>query len=154
MIEFTLWDIARNLLFAARWTVALSIAAFIGGSLVGLGIMMLRISKNNWARRFAGRVHRSVSRHAIAVTIVRHLFWVTHAGSAYRTLDDGGVGFNTVCQRFPWRNLARWRRRHSDRTMGCWRQSRAGPDCATPFYNPAAKPSKLYAHPRLGFWFS
>lgn len=53
MIEFTLWDIVRNLLLATRWTIALSIAAFIGGAVVGLAILFLRISKNKWARRFA-----------------------------------------------------------------------------------------------------
>ena len=34
MVEFTLWDIFRNLLLAARWTVALSLIAFVGGGLV------------------------------------------------------------------------------------------------------------------------
>ena len=33
MLEFTLWDILRNLLLAARWTVVLSLVAFIGGGL-------------------------------------------------------------------------------------------------------------------------
>ena len=31
MIEFTTWDIVRNLLLAARWTVVLSLVAFAGG---------------------------------------------------------------------------------------------------------------------------
>jgi polar amino acid transport system permease protein len=53
MIEFTFWDILRNLLFATRWTILLSVAAFIGGTVVGIAILMLRISKQNWARRFA-----------------------------------------------------------------------------------------------------
>lgn len=53
MIEFTLWDIVRNLLFATRWTIALSAVAFIGGGLVGLSIMLLRVSARKWARRFA-----------------------------------------------------------------------------------------------------
>lgn len=52
MIEFTFWDIARNLLLAARWTVVLSIAAFVGGAVVGIAILMLRISKRNALRRF------------------------------------------------------------------------------------------------------
>jgi polar amino acid transport system permease protein len=52
MIEFTFWDILRNLLFATRWTVALSMAAFIGGATAGIAILLLRISKRNWARRF------------------------------------------------------------------------------------------------------
>jgi polar amino acid transport system permease protein len=53
MIEFTNWDILRNLLFATRWTVALSVVAFVGGGVVGLFIMMLRISKRKAAQRFA-----------------------------------------------------------------------------------------------------
>ena len=52
MIEFTFWDIVRNLLLAARWTVMLSIVAFIGGGLVGLLILFLRISTRNALRRF------------------------------------------------------------------------------------------------------
>lgn len=43
MVEFTLWDIVRNLLLAARWTVALSIIAFIGGGLVGLALLTARL---------------------------------------------------------------------------------------------------------------
>jgi polar amino acid transport system permease protein len=46
MSDFSLWDIARNLLLAARWTVALSIIAFIGGGIVGLIITFLRVSKS------------------------------------------------------------------------------------------------------------
>jgi polar amino acid transport system permease protein len=44
MVEFTLWDIARNLLLAARWTVVLSLIAFVGGGLVGLGLLVARLS--------------------------------------------------------------------------------------------------------------
>ena len=36
MVEFTTWDILRNLLLAARWTVLLSLVAFVGGGIVGL----------------------------------------------------------------------------------------------------------------------
>ena len=43
----------RNLLLAARWTVLLSLVAFIGGGIVGLLILLLRISANNALRRFA-----------------------------------------------------------------------------------------------------
>jgi polar amino acid transport system permease protein len=53
MIEFTFWDILRNLLFAARWTVLLSAVAFAGGIAVGLVILLLRISPAKWVRRFA-----------------------------------------------------------------------------------------------------
>ncbi len=53
MIEFTFWDILRNLVFATRWTVLLSIVAFVGGGIVGIAILFLRISKTKWMRRFA-----------------------------------------------------------------------------------------------------
>ena len=45
MVEFTVWDIFRNLLLAARWTVVLSLIAFIGGGLVGLLLLVARLSK-------------------------------------------------------------------------------------------------------------
>lgn len=53
MIEFTFWDIVRNLLLAARWTVLLSAVAFIGGTLVGVLILLMRISERRPLRRFA-----------------------------------------------------------------------------------------------------
>ena len=45
MPEFTLWDIARNLLLAARWTVLLSLIAFAGGAVTGLLLTLARVSK-------------------------------------------------------------------------------------------------------------
>ena len=45
MVEFTLWDIFRNLLEAARWTVALSLIAFVGGGIVGLLLLVARLSQ-------------------------------------------------------------------------------------------------------------
>ena len=46
MTDFTLWDIVRNLLLAARWTVVLSLVSFIGGGLVGLAVLFARIGKS------------------------------------------------------------------------------------------------------------
>jgi polar amino acid transport system permease protein len=45
VVDFSLWDIFRNLLLAARWTVALSVIAFIGGGFVGLALLLARIAK-------------------------------------------------------------------------------------------------------------
>jgi polar amino acid transport system permease protein len=53
MIEFTFWDIARNLLLAARWTILLSAVAFVGGAIVGMLILLARISSRRWLRRSA-----------------------------------------------------------------------------------------------------
>ena len=53
MISFSLWDIVRNLLLAARWTVLLSLTAFLLGSLVGLLILFLRTAKHPLPRQLA-----------------------------------------------------------------------------------------------------
>ena len=52
MVDFSLWDIFRNLLLAARWTVVLSLIAFIGGGLVGMSLLVLRLSKTPGAALF------------------------------------------------------------------------------------------------------
>lgn len=49
MVDFSIWDIARNLLAAARWTVLLSLIAFVGGGLVGLGLLVARLAKLRYA---------------------------------------------------------------------------------------------------------
>lgn len=54
MIEFTFWDILRNLLLAARWTVVLSLVAFVGGGVVATLVLLLRTSKRTLLRRAAG----------------------------------------------------------------------------------------------------
>ena len=43
MNDFSTWDIASNLLLAARWTIALSLIAFVGGGLVGLALLAMRV---------------------------------------------------------------------------------------------------------------
>ncbi len=53
MVDFSLWDILRNLLLAARWTVLLSLVAFIGGGLVGGGLLIARIARLPGAQRGA-----------------------------------------------------------------------------------------------------
>lgn len=52
MVDFTLWDIFRNLLLAARWTVGLSLVAFVGGGLVGLALLLARVGQWPGARWF------------------------------------------------------------------------------------------------------
>jgi polar amino acid transport system permease protein len=44
MNDFTLWDMAQGLLLSARWTVLLSLIAFVGGGLVGGLLLVLRLS--------------------------------------------------------------------------------------------------------------
>lgn len=53
MVEFTLWDILRNLLLAARWTILLSAIAFLFGGTVGLLVLLARTSRTRLLRRVA-----------------------------------------------------------------------------------------------------
>ena len=52
MVDFSLWDVVRNLLLAARWTVALSLIAFVGGGLVGLLLLVLRLAPSRAGQAF------------------------------------------------------------------------------------------------------
>jgi polar amino acid transport system permease protein len=54
MVEFSIWDIFRNLLLAGRWTVLLSLIAFLGGGLVGLALLVVRMSKTPGAEMLVG----------------------------------------------------------------------------------------------------
>jgi polar amino acid transport system permease protein len=51
MSDFSFWVILENLLLATRWTIALSLVAFVCGGLVGLGLLFLRVSKVPWLER-------------------------------------------------------------------------------------------------------
>ncbi|WCM88293.1 amino acid ABC transporter permease [Acidovorax sp. NCPPB 3576] len=54
MVDFTFWDILRNLLLAARWTVVLSLIAFVGGGLVGGLLLVARLTGGRAAERAVG----------------------------------------------------------------------------------------------------
>ncbi|MET3514700.1 MAG: amino acid ABC transporter permease [Gammaproteobacteria bacterium] len=54
MVEFTLWDILRNLLLAARWTVVLSLIAFVGGGVVGGLLLAARLRGGKAVQRLIG----------------------------------------------------------------------------------------------------
>jgi polar amino acid transport system permease protein len=51
MSDFSFWVILENLLLATRWTIALSLVAFVCGGLVGLALLFLRVSKRPWLER-------------------------------------------------------------------------------------------------------
>ena len=54
MVDFSIWDIVRNLLLALRWTVLLSLLAFVGGGLVGLALLVARIARLRGAEPLVG----------------------------------------------------------------------------------------------------
>ena len=51
MVEFTLWDIARQLLLSLRWTVALSLIALAGGGTLGGALLVARLARWPGAQR-------------------------------------------------------------------------------------------------------
>jgi polar amino acid transport system permease protein len=51
MLEFSFWIILYNLLLATRWTIVLSLIAFISGGIVGLILLFARTSKIPWLER-------------------------------------------------------------------------------------------------------
>lgn len=53
MMSFSLWDIVAALLLTARWTVVLSLVAFIGGGILGMLVLMARTSRLKGLRRAA-----------------------------------------------------------------------------------------------------
>jgi len=58
MMQFTFWDILRNLLFALPWTLALSVIAFAGGAVIALLLLVLRLARPGWfSHLVSGYVH-------------------------------------------------------------------------------------------------
>ncbi|WP_081005959.1 MULTISPECIES: amino acid ABC transporter permease [Pseudomonas] len=53
MMDFTFWDILNNLLSGLQWTLVLSLVAFLGGGLLGLLVMVLRIAEKPLLRGLA-----------------------------------------------------------------------------------------------------
>lgn len=53
MNDISTWDILRNLLDGALWTVGLSLTAFVLGGLAGLALLFARIAKHPLPRRLA-----------------------------------------------------------------------------------------------------
>ena len=53
MTDFSTWDILRNLLLATRWTIVLSVVSFVGGGMLGLVILSMRIGKSRIGQHVA-----------------------------------------------------------------------------------------------------
>lgn len=51
MVDFEIWDIVRNLLLAARWTVLLSLVAFVGGGVLALALLVVRLTPSRLAQQ-------------------------------------------------------------------------------------------------------
>lgn len=63
MSDFSFWDIVRNLLTGLQWTLLLSLVAFVGGGLIGLLVMTLRISKRRYRAILPGPISNCSRAH-------------------------------------------------------------------------------------------
>ena len=145
MIEFTFWDILRNLLLAARWTVLLSLAAFVGGGVVGMAMLFFRIAKNKWARRVASGYIALFQGTPLLMQLFLMFFGLPMLGLAHRTVDRGRARPHLLRQRLSRRDLARRRRCAAARPVGCRRQPRPALSAGAPADHPAAG---VFDHPR------
>jgi polar amino acid transport system permease protein len=92
MVEFTLWDIARNLLLALRWTVLLSLIAFAGGAAIGLALLVARIAR--WPG--AGRAVALYVQLFQGTPLLMQLF-LAYFGLALLGLDTSPLLAASVC---------------------------------------------------------
>lgn len=56
MIEFTFGQIFTDLLLAARWPLVLSLVSFVAGGLIGLTLLVMRVSRSR-VLRFLVRIY-------------------------------------------------------------------------------------------------
>ena len=118
MVEFTLWDILRNLLLAARWTIMLSAVAFIGGAIVGIAILLLEDIEAEMGAALCQRLHFAVPGHTASDAAVPDVLRPADARLSHRALDRRGARPDLLRQRLSRRNLARRRRSVAERPMG------------------------------------
>ncbi|NJP00821.1 amino acid ABC transporter permease [Pseudomonas sp. hsmgli-8] len=52
-MDFTFWDIARNLLTGLQWSLLLSLLAFIGGGVLGWLVLLARVSTHTFPQALA-----------------------------------------------------------------------------------------------------
>ena len=80
MVDFSIWDIFRNLLLAARWTVLLSLIAFVGGGVVGLALLIARIAKLRFAGRGVAGSAQAFQGAALEMQLFLAHFWLALFG--------------------------------------------------------------------------
>lgn len=92
MVDFTFWDIAKQLLLALRWTVGLSVIAFVCGSVLGMAMLVLRLARLPGAQRFVA-VYVQVFQ---GTPLLMQLF-LTYFGMAMVGIDTSPLLAACVC---------------------------------------------------------
>ena len=92
MVDFTFWDIAKQLLLALRWTVGMSVIAFVCGSVLGMALLVLRLARLPGAQRFVA-VYVQVFQ---GTPLLMQLF-LTYFGRAMVGIDTSPLLAACVC---------------------------------------------------------
>lgn len=95
MVDFTFWDIAKQLLLALRWTVGMSVIAFVCGSALGMALLVLRLARLPGAQRFVA-VYVQVFQ---GTPLLMQLF-LTYFGMAMVGIDTSPLLAACVCLTF------------------------------------------------------
>ena len=95
-MDFTFWDIFRNLLLAARWTVLLSLTAFVGGAVFGLAILLARVAGRAWLRRPAEAYIGLFQGTPLLMQLFLVFFGLPHLGLRIEAWSAAALGL-TLC---------------------------------------------------------
>ena len=95
-MDFTLWDIVRNLLLAARWTVLLSVVAFLTGGVAGLVVLQCRIAGPRGLRRAAAAYIAAFQGTPLLMQLFLVFFGLPMAGLRIEPWSAAVVGL-TLC---------------------------------------------------------
>jgi len=100
VVDFSLWDIFRNLLLAARWTVVLSLIAFVGGGLVGLPLALMRVSKVGMLRALASGYIQLVQGTPLLIVLFLSYFGLGILGYKLIPLVAAGISLTLYAAAF------------------------------------------------------
>ena len=119
MVEFSLWDILRNLLLALRWTVALSLIAFVGGGLVGLAAAgRCGCRGGRGASALVGGYVQLFQGTPLLMQLFLAYFGLALFGIDVSAWTAAARGAHALHQRLPHRDLARLRGRDPQGPVG------------------------------------
>lgn len=88
------WNDLMFLPYAARWTIALSVVAFIGGGIIGAAIALMRVSENRPARWFAQGYIRVFQGTPLLLQLFLVFFGSDMLGLGLGALLSAGLGLS------------------------------------------------------------
>ncbi|HKB89699.1 MAG TPA: amino acid ABC transporter permease [Opitutaceae bacterium] len=107
--EFTFWIILRNLLFATRWTLLLTLIAFFGGAIGGIILTLMRLSSHRALRWLAHAIIEVFQGTPLLMQLLLCFFGLTLVGINLEPLSAATVVLTLYASAFLaeiWRGAA------------------------------------------------